>query len=113
MTPPIGDVSVLAAELIQRLEAMVPPADLVEWHHLYIELFRTVQAMYDRFPKDDVIDNAKMDEFLLAVAPRFGRKVKRFGRKVKRDCRPAARAPPSTDDRGRLFGSGYCARRLR
>ena len=64
-----GDVSVLAAELIQRLEAMVPPADLVEWHHLYIELFRTVQAMHDRFPKDDVIDNAKMDEFLLAVAP--------------------------------------------
>ena len=64
-----GDVSVLAAELIQRLEAMVPPADLVEWHHLYIELFRTGQAMYDRFPKDDVIDNAKMDEFLLAVAP--------------------------------------------
>ncbi len=64
-----GDVSVLAAELIQRLEAMVPPADLVEWHHLYIEGFRTVQAMYDRFPKDDVIDNAKMDEFLLAVAP--------------------------------------------
>ena len=64
-----GDVSVLAAELIQRLEAMVPPADLVEWHHLYIELFRTGQAMFDRFPKDDVIDNAKMDEFLLAVAP--------------------------------------------
>ena len=70
-----GDVSVLAAELIQRLEAMVPPADLVEWHHLYIELFRTVQAMYDRFPKDDVIDNAKMDEFLLAVAPDLEEKL--------------------------------------
>ena len=64
-----GDVSVLAAELIQRLEAMVPPADLVEWHQLHIEFFRTVQAIFDRFPKDDVIDDAKMDEFLLAVAP--------------------------------------------
>ena len=31
--------------------------------------------MYDRFPKDDVIDNAKMDEFLLAVAPDLEEKL--------------------------------------
>ena len=51
------------------MEALTPPAQLSELHQLHIEVFRTVQAMYDRFPKDDVMDNAKMDEFLLAVAP--------------------------------------------
>ena len=67
-----GDVSVLAAELIQRLDR--------QWFRLPIWLNGTVctlspfarsrLCMIDsRQPKDDVIDNAKMDEFLLAVAP--------------------------------------------
>ena len=64
-----GEVSALVAEFIQRLEAMVPPADLVEWHLLNIEAFRTIQAVYDLFPKDDVEDFGTMDEFIQAVGP--------------------------------------------
>ena len=48
---------------------MVPPADLVEWHLLNIEAFRTIQAVYDLFPKDDVEDFGTMDEFIQAVGP--------------------------------------------
>ena len=51
------------------MEALTPPAQLSEWHLLSIEALRTVQAIYDLFPKDDVIDNSVIDEFLLAIAP--------------------------------------------
>ncbi len=51
------------------MEALTPPAQLSEWHLLSIEALRTIQAIYDLFPKHDVIDNAAIEEFLLAIAP--------------------------------------------
>ena len=59
--------------------------------------------MYDRFPKDDVIDNAQMDEFLLAVAPDLEEK---YGGLEEKLSEVAVRLPeqtPSTDDRGRCL----------
>ena len=108
-----GDFSSLFAAEADRLEAMVPPADLVEWHHLYIELFRTVQAMFNRFPKDDVIDNAKIDEFLLAVAPDLEEKYSGLEEKLSEI---AVRLPEHLRQQMIEVGCldpGYCARRLR
>ena len=59
-----GQVSARLAEFLQTLEAMVPPAEVVEWHLLYIELFRTFQAVYDILPEDDLEDIAVVKEFL-------------------------------------------------
>ena len=60
--------SELAAEA-DRFEALTPPAQLSEWHLLNIEAYRTVQAVLDTQPMDDVIDfdnptmNAAGDDF--------------------------------------------------
>ena len=51
--------SELAAEA-DRLEAITPPAQLSEWHLLNIENYRTMQAVIDTYPKDDVIDLANL-----------------------------------------------------
>ena len=59
-----GQVSARLAEFLQTLEAMVPPAEVVEWHLLYIELFRTFQAVYDILPEDDLEDFGVVQEFL-------------------------------------------------
>ena len=48
------------------MEAQTPPAQLSEWHLLNIEGFRTVQAILDLQPKDDVIGFA--DFILIAAA---------------------------------------------
>ena len=48
------------------MEALTPPAQLSEWHMLNIEGFRTVQAVLDLQPKDDVIGFA--DFILIAAA---------------------------------------------
>ena len=64
-----GDLSSEIAAEADRLEAITPPAQLSEWHLLNIEALRTIQAIYEPFPKDDVIDNATIEEFLLAIAP--------------------------------------------
>ena len=48
------------------MEALTPPAQLSEWHLLNIEGFRTVQAVLDLQPKDDVIGFA--DFILIAAA---------------------------------------------
>ena len=50
-----GDLSSLFAAEADRLEALTPPAQLSEWHLLNIEAYRTVQAVVDSQPKDDVI----------------------------------------------------------
>ena len=48
------------------MEALTPPAQLSEWHMLAIKSFRTVQAVLDLQPKDDVIGFA--DFILIAAA---------------------------------------------
>ena len=60
-----GDYSSLIAAQADRLDALTPPAQLSEWHLLWIESFRTIQAVVDIQPKDDVIDFAN---FLLIAA---------------------------------------------
>ena len=51
-----GDVSALAVEYIQRLEAMVPPAELAEWHRLQLDVVRDFQVIVDGQPKDGAVD---------------------------------------------------------
>ena len=48
------------------MEALTPPAQLSEWHLLKIESLRTIQAVVDLRPKDDVIGFANF--LLIAVA---------------------------------------------
>ena len=60
-----GDFSSLIAAEADRLDALTPPAQLSEWHLLTIESFRTIQAVVDIQPKDDVID---FGSFLLIAA---------------------------------------------
>ena len=67
--PTYGDLASQFVAEADRLEALTAPAQLSEWHLLSIEALRTIQAIYDLFPKHDVIDNAAIEEFLLAIAP--------------------------------------------
>ena len=60
-----GDYSSVIATEADRLDALTPPAQLSEWHLLNIENYRTIQAVVDIQPKDDVIDFAN---FLLIAA---------------------------------------------
>ncbi len=55
-----GDLSSQFAAEADRLEALTPPAQLSEWHLLNIENYRTIQAVFDTQPKDDVIDFANL-----------------------------------------------------
>ena len=48
-----------------RVDALTPPAQLSEWHLLNIENYRKLQAVFDTYPKDDVVDFAN---FLLIAA---------------------------------------------
>ena len=61
-----GDLSSELAAEADRFEALTPPAQLSEWHLLNIENFRTMQAVFDTYPKDDVIDLANL--LLIAAA---------------------------------------------
>ena len=61
-----GDLSSQLAAEADSLEALTPPAQLSEWHLLAIKSFRTVQAVIDLRPKDDVIGFA--DFILIAAA---------------------------------------------
>ena len=60
-----GDLSSQLAAEADKLEALTPPAQLSEWHMLAIRSFRTVQAVVDLRPKDEVIGFA---DFLLIAA---------------------------------------------
>ena len=55
-----GDLSSQFAAEVDRLEALTPPAQLSEWHLLNIENYRTIQAVFDLHPKDDVVDFANL-----------------------------------------------------
>ena len=55
-----GDLSSEIAAETDRFEALTPPAQLSEWHLLNIENYRTIQAVLDTQPKDDVIDFANL-----------------------------------------------------
>ena len=46
-----GDLSSEIAAEADRLEAITPPAQLSEWHLLNIEALRTIQAIYEPFPR--------------------------------------------------------------
>ena len=48
------------------MEALTPPAQLSEWHSQYVESFRTIQAILDTQPKDDVVEFANI--LLIAIA---------------------------------------------
>ena len=61
-----GDYSSLIRADADRFEALTPPAQLSEWHLLNIENYRTIQAVFDTYPKDDVIDLANL--LLIAAA---------------------------------------------
>ena len=61
-----GDLSSELAAEADRLEALTPPAQLSEWHLLNIENYRTIQAVFDTQPKDDVVEFANL--LLIAVA---------------------------------------------
>ena len=61
-----GDISSELGAEADRLEALTPPAQLSEWHLLNIETYRTIQAVFDKYPKDDVIDFANL--LLIAAA---------------------------------------------
>ena len=61
-----GDLSSQIAAEADRLEALTPPSQLSEWHLLNIESSRTIQAVIDLRPKDDVIGFANF--LLIAVA---------------------------------------------
>ena len=64
-----GDLSSELAAEADRFEALTPPTQLSEWHLLNIENYRTIQAVLDTQPMDDVIDfdsptmNAAGDDF--------------------------------------------------
>ena len=60
-----GDLSSQIGAEADKLEALTPPAQLSEWHMLTIRGFRTVQAVVDLRPKDEVIGFA---DFLLIAA---------------------------------------------
>ena len=60
-----GDLSSQLAAEADKLEALTPPAQLSEWHMLTIRGFRTVQAVVDLQPKDEVIGFA---HFILIAA---------------------------------------------
>ncbi len=59
-----GEISALAGEHIQRLEAMVPPAELAEWHRLQLDVVRDFQVIVDGQPKDGAVD---FDEFAALI----------------------------------------------
>ena len=61
-----GDLSSQLAAEADSLEALTPPAQLSQWHLLAIKSFRTIQAVIDLLPKDDVIGFA--DFILIAAA---------------------------------------------
>ena len=81
-----GDLSSLIAADAGRLEALTPPAQLSEWHLLNIEHLRTIQAVVDKWPKDDVIDFANF--ILIAVAAAdLGEKLNEVAARLPEDVR--------------------------
>ena len=64
---------------------MVPPADLVEWHFLNIEAFRTIQAVLDTQPKDDVMDLTS--SLLVAARSALIEKLREAAARVPKDVR--------------------------
>ena len=81
-----GDLSSQIAAEADRLEALTPPSQLSEWHLLNIESLRTIQAVVDIRPKDDVIDFANF--ILIAVAAAdLGEKLSEVAARLPEDVR--------------------------
>ena len=108
-----GDLSSQLAAEADSLEALTPPAQLSEWHLLNIEGFRTVQAVLDLQPKDDVIGFADfiliaaaagdLEEKLDEVSARLPEDIRR--QMIEVGCRPDPEDVPddredATDDHG-------------
>ncbi len=81
-----GDLSSQLAAEADSLEALTPPAQLSEWHMLTIKSFRTIQAVVDLQPKDDVIGFA---DFILiaAAAGDLGEKLDEVSARLPEDVR--------------------------
>ena len=68
------------------MEALTPPAQLSEWHLLNIEGFRTIQAVVDIQPKDDVIDFANFI-LIAAASADFEEKISKAAARLPEDVR--------------------------
>ena len=68
------------------MEGVTPPAQLSEWHLLNIEGFRTIQAVLDLQPKDDVIDLANFI-LIAAASADFEEKIIEAAARLPEDVR--------------------------
>ena len=44
------------AAVIDRMSALVPPTDIIEWHYASLTSFEIIKAAVDQFPKDNEIE---------------------------------------------------------
>ncbi len=51
-----GDFSVVIARVIDRMSALVPPAEIAEWHDTSLTSFEKLKAAIDPFPADNEIE---------------------------------------------------------
>ena len=51
-----GDLSAWVQKLIDEASALVPPAEVAEWHNAGRTTLEELKAFFDPFPKDDEID---------------------------------------------------------
>ena len=51
-----GDISAAIQKGIDEMSAIVPPAEVAEWHHATLTFTEEFKASLDLFPKDDEID---------------------------------------------------------
>ena len=80
-----GDFSFELAAEADRFEALIPPAQLSEWHLLNIEAYRTAQAVVDTQPRDDVVDFDS--SLLIAAESAFIEKLREAAARVPKDFR--------------------------
>ena len=105
-----GDLSSVLAAEADSLEALTPPAQLSEWHLLAIKSFRTVQAVIDLRPKDDVIGFA---DFILIAAGDLEEKLDEVSARLPEDvrrevgCRPDSREHRRRERVGAEFGEHW------
>ncbi len=50
-----GEKFVLASDAIDRISGLVPPEEVVEWHHASLAYFKSITAFLESFPGDETI----------------------------------------------------------
>ena len=112
-----GDLSSQLAAEAHIFEALTPPVQLSEWHLLYVESIRKIQAIADIQPSDEVMDfssliligaaSADLEEKLNEVAARLPEDVHQ--QMVEAGCTDAEDMPDNyeavPDDHGNDFES--------